>query len=504
MQSRTKNATRNAFAGIINRVVGLLIPFILRTALIKVLGEDYLGLSSLFSSILQVLNLADLGFSSAIVYCMYKPIAENDERSICALLNLYQKIYRTIGTIILIAGIALLPHLEIFIKGSYPDGLNLQLLYLMYLANTVISYFFFAHRKALLVAFQRSDVETNINSITQLVLDAAKIVLLFLLKNYYIYIFFLPLTTFISGMITSIVSYRMYPQYRSCGKIREEEKREIIKRVTALTIQRFGQTISTSLDSIIISSFLGLSLLAIYSNYFYIVSSLMSFIWVCISATTAGIGNSVVTEGIEKNYRNFRKLNIINQWAITWCVPCLVCLYQHFMNIWVGPTLLADNVLVILMVLYFYVGETRKVVIVYKDATGMWWADKWKPLVGCVVNFVLNIISVQVIGMKGVILSTIISYALIELPWETHVLFKEYFKFSEKIYYKDLIQFGIVAITASTISYNICVLFPNTGLFYFVVKGVICFLVANSLFFIFFGRREECKDIILMIRKKVK
>lgn len=501
MQSRTKNAARNAFAGIINRIVGLLIPFVLRTALIKVLGEQYLGLSSLFSSILQVLNLADLGFSSAIVYCMYKPIAENDDITICALLNLYQKIYRTIGTVILIVGIALLPHLELFIKGSYPEGTNLQVLYIMYLSNTVISYFFFAHRQALLTAFQRSDIESNINSITQLLLDAVKLILLFWLKNYYIYTFFLPLTTFVSGLITSMVSYKLYPQYRSFGKIGTEEKREIIKRVGALTIQRFGQTISTSLDSIIISSFLGLSVLAIYSNYFYIVSSLISFIWVCVSATTAGIGNSVVTEKIEKNFKNFKKLNLLNQWTICWCVPCLICLYQHFMNIWVGPTLLADDGLVILMVVYFYVGETRKVVMVYKDATGMWWADKWKPLVGCIVNLIFNIISVQVIGMKGVILSTIISYMLIELPWETHVLFKEYFKFSEKIYYLDLLKFAVVTIVATVLSWLSCCFLPTTGIVYFIVKGVICFAIANVIFGICFNKNEEFRELVLKLRK---
>lgn len=498
--SRTKNAARNAISGVFNRAVGLLIPFVLRTALIKVLGEQYLGLSNLFSSILQVLNLADLGFSSAIVYNMYKPIAEGDDQTVCALLNMYRKIYRVIGISILIVGLCLIPFLDKFISGDYPEGLNLTALYLMYLINTVASYLFFAYRKSLLSAFQRSDIETNINSITQIALDVVKLVLLFTLKNYYVYIFFVPLTTLVSGTITTIVSYRMYPQYRCIGTVDKSVKHEIVKRVSALAIQKFGNTISTSLDSIVVSSFLGLSLLAIYSNYFYIVSSLMAFIWVCISATTAGLGNSIVVDSIEKNYQNFKKLNMLNQWTICWCVPCLVCLYQHFMLMWVGENLTAGMDLAIYMTIYFLVGESRKVVMVFKDAAGMWWADKWKPIVGCSVNLFLNITSVQIIGINGVIISTIVSYLFVELPWETHVLFKNYFKISEKDYYIEMLKYWCLTFACTGISWCVCSFLPSTGFVSFCVKGCICVVVSNIMFYILYHNNiqfQQLKSLIL-------
>lgn len=500
--SRTQNATRNAVAGVFNRVVGLLIPFVLRTALIKVLGEQYLGLNNLFASILQVLNLADLGFSSAIVYSMYEPIAQNDTKTINALLNLYRKIYRGIGCIILLLGLAVMPFLECFIAGEYPKDLNLELVYLLYLLNTVIGYTCFAHRKSLLSAFQRSDIDNNVSSVVQIIIYILKLALLFLYKNYYLFVVFVPIATLVNNIITAVVSYRMFPSYRCEGKLDLVKTKEITKRVGALTIQKFGNTISTSLDSIVISSFLGLTISAIYSNYFYIVSALISFIWVCVSSATAGIGNSIVKESVEKNYTDFKLMNMLNQWCISWCAPCLLCLYQHFMKLWVGEELTYSFNIVICMVLFFYVAETRKVVLVYKDAAGMWWADKWKPLVGCLINLVFNVISVQYIGIIGVILSTIISYLFVELPWETHVFFKNYFKKNELLYYKELIKYLLVTVVNCLLCWFVCNKMPNEGVLFLILKGCICFCIANIFFYFAFHNTMEFKVLKAKIRGK--
>ena len=497
--SRTKNAVRNAIAGALNRMVGVFMPFILRTVLIKVLGEQYLGLNNLFSSVLQVLSLADLGFHSAIVYSMYRPIIEKDHEKICALLNLYRKFYTIIGIIVLVVGLAFIPLLKYIIKGGYPDNLNITVLYLMYLSNTVFSYIFFAYRRALFSAHQRSDIGNNVNSVIQVVMDIAKLIILFVTKNYYLYILFLPLSTLLSNILIYIFSCRKYPQYRCIGKIDRITKNEIVKKVSALAIQRFGNTISTSLDNIVVSGFLGLSSVAIYGNYFYIVSSLLSFINVCISGTTAGVGNGIVVESVDKNFKTFKKINMINQWIISWCVPCLLCLYQHFMNLWVGKNLMMGTGFAVCMVVYFYVAETRKVVQVFKDAAGMWWADKWKPLAGCLTNLIFNIVSVQYIGMYGVILSTIISYLFIELPWETVVLFKNYFKGYWRGYVKDNLSYlGVMGI-ASVILWIICKKMPETGIFFFIIKGTVCFGISNILFIIAFFRREEFAELYKLI-----
>ena len=195
---RVKNTIKNTVSGFIFRIIGLVMPFIVRTVMIKKLGIDYLGLNSLFSSILQVLSLSELGFSSAIVFAMYKPIAEGDEDRICVILKLLRNAYYIIGTVILVVGCAIIPAVPYLIKGGeYPNDINLYILYGIFLLNTVISYFFFAYKGLLLTAHQKSSVENNIFSIVNLLMYVAQIVFLFVFSNYYIYIICLPVATLI-------------------------------------------------------------------------------------------------------------------------------------------------------------------------------------------------------------------------------------------------------------------------------------------------------------------
>lgn len=491
--SRKKNTIRNALSLTLNRCVGLLIPFVMRTIIIKVLGEQYLGLSNLFTSILQVLSLADLGFNSAIVYSMYKPIAEGDKKQICSLLCLFRRIYLFIGVLIACVGLCVIPFLDELIKGSYPNGLNITALYLMYLANTVISYIFFADRKALLTAHQRSDIENNINSITQIFFDVIKIIILLLLKDYYLYVLFLPITTFTSGLCSYLMSMKMYPYLKPIGYVDQYSRNSIIKRVFAISIQRFGNTISTSLDSVVISSFIGLTAVAIYGNYFYIVSSLISFAGGAIASATASIGNSIVTEKTDKNFEIFKKINMINQWFLIWSIPCLACLYQYFMNLWVGDSLMADMTFVWLMIVYFYLAQSRRVVQVYKDAAGLWLPDKWRPIVGCLVNLLFNVISVRYIGIHGVILSTVISYLFVEIPWETIILFRFFFNGNLKRYILDNLGFLACIIITTFVGMTVCSLMKVNGISGFFVRGIICFVEANIVFVMVYKNTNEFK-----------
>ena len=395
----------------------------------------------------------------------------------------------------------MLPFLPKLINGVYPQEISIHVLYLMYLSNTVISYLFFADRKSLLAAHQKSYFENNINSICQFFFDVVKIVLLFLTKNYYFYVVFLPITTLVSSTISGIYSYKVFPQYRARGQVSKQDKKEILKKVSALSIQKFGNTISTSLDNIIVSSSIGLTAVAIYGNYFYIVSSLLSFLAGIISSSTAGIGNSMASQDMERNYVLFKKINMLNQWMLVWSVPCLVVLYQHFMKMWVGESLMLGFSFVLCMVTYYYIAESRRVVQVFKDAAGMWWEDKWKPLVGCIVNLVFNIVTVRYWGVYGVILSTVISYLFIELPWETIVLFKKYFKCKLMNYIKQSIQYLTVILLVTILSSILCKYISIEGIIGFFVKGIIAFFISNLIFVFTFRYTEEFKGLLEMIMK---
>ena len=187
VSNRTINAKRNITSGYVNKCISLLLPFIMRTVIIREFGEKYLGLGSLFSSILQVLSMAELGFSSAIVFSLYKPLAEKNTSTVCALLSYYKKIYRIVGSVILVVGILLTSFLPYFIKDEVPSNINIYYLYLIFLINTVISYFAFAYKSSLLVADQRQDLINNTNTVILIFSFVIQVFLIFFFKNYYLY-----------------------------------------------------------------------------------------------------------------------------------------------------------------------------------------------------------------------------------------------------------------------------------------------------------------------------
>ena len=234
IESRTKNATRNIIWGMLNKFASLVFPFILRTTIIHMLGSEYLGLNSLFTSVLNVLSLAELGFGSAMVYSMYKPIVENDSKTICALLNLYKKIYRRIGIIILFLGLLLLPFISYFINGDVPTDINIYQLYLIYLGNTVASYFLFAYRTSLLSAHQRSDILSKVSTLFTVLRSLLQFILLLAFKNYYLYAVQLLICTCLINIVDARIAAKMYPYYYCKGEIDNNLAKTIKSKVFAL------------------------------------------------------------------------------------------------------------------------------------------------------------------------------------------------------------------------------------------------------------------------------
>ena len=282
---RTKNATRNIVFGLIQRIYITFVPFLMRTAMIYIMGVQYLGLSSLFSSILQVLNLAELGVGNAMVYSMYKPIAEDNGSKICALMKLYKIYYRIIGAIIAGIGLVLTPFVPLLVKGDLPSELNIYILYLLNLGATVLSYWLFAYKNCLLTAHQRSDISTKISMFTTTIMYVAQFLVLITLHNYYIYIMVMLLVQALNNVITAVVVTKMYPEYEATGGIDKTEQQIINQRIKDLFTAKLGGVIVNSADTIVISAFLGLTLLAIYQNYFYIVTSIIAFFEIAVSYT---------------------------------------------------------------------------------------------------------------------------------------------------------------------------------------------------------------------------
>lgn len=501
---RTKNATRNIIYGVIVKVYQLLVPFFVRTAMIYGLGVEYLGLGSLFTSVLTVLNLTELGVGSAMVFSMYKPIAEDDTLKICALMRLYRKYYRIIGSIILVVGIAITPIIPKLVKGDVPNGISLIVLYWLNLGATVLTYFLFAYKNSLLSAHQRLDVCDKITLVISTLQYALQIGAIFL-KNYYLYVIAALFTTALNNIITAVMVDKMYPDYKPEGRLEKREIKIINHRIRDLFTSKIGSVVVDSADSIVISAFLGLTALAMYNNYYYIMSAIFGFIGIIFYACMAGIGNSIIIESDEKNYNDLKKFLLIISWIAGVCTCCLLCLFQPFMRIWVGEKYMLSMPMVICMCCYFFLHEINRLINTYKDAAGMWHEDRWRPLVVSITNLGLNLLMVQYIGLFGILLSTVISMLFVGMPWLLYNLFTVIFHRNAFGFILRTLWYVVVTVISCVIFYWLCSYITIDGVIGFILKGIVVFVGANVVFLVSTFKLQEftqTKEMALKIVKR--
>lgn len=497
---KSKNTKRNIIYGIINKTVTLLLPFLIRSIIIYFLSAEYLGINSLFSSIIQVLNLTELGFSSAIVYSMYKPVAENDEETICALLNFYRKAYFIIGCVVLVIGLSLLPFLDKLINGDYPSGLNIRIIYLFYLINTVLSYMLFAYKNSILNAYQRTDILSNVNTITLSGMYLVQIVILTITKNFYLFVVMMPFFTLLNNIIIAVISKRMYPQYVCKGKVSKDLLSGMKKQVSGLMVTKLCAVTRNSFDSIFVSAFLGLTTTAMYGNYYYIMNAIIGVLMVVSNSMLAGVGNSIVTDSVEKNYKDLQKINFIYMWIAGWCTICLLCLYQPFMKIWVGEELMFSIPVMISFCIYFYALEMGVVRGVYSDAAGLWWENRYRAIAEAIANIILNYCLVQFMDVMGIIIATLISLLIINFGLGSQIVFKYYFK-NKKLheYFLCHVKYFLVTAFISIITYLIIGTVTVDGILGLLIKAFICVILPNILYILIYRRNDMYKSSVSWI-----
>ncbi len=501
---RTKNATKNIIFGIALKIYQIIVPFLMRTAMIYCLGIEYLGLNSLFTSILQVLNMAELGVGSAMIFSMYKPIASDDSEKICKLMNLYKIYYRFIGLAIAIVGVIICPFVPYLIKSDLPEGMNVYVLYLLNLSATVLSYWLFAYKNSLLHAHQRIDVISKVTLIINTIEYILQFMVIFIWKNYYLYVIILLLNQICINIVTSKVVDKMYPNYEAKGKLKKQEVKEINQKVKDLFTAKIGGVIVNSADSIVISAFLGLTMLAIYQNYYYILTAIIAVVLVIFNSCTAGIGNSIIVESKEKNYQDLNKFTFIIVWIAGLCTCALLCLYQPFMQWWVGEDLLLGFSAVVCFCVYYYVYEINSLLNVYKDAAGIWHKDRWRPLITALVNLTLNLILVNFIGIYGVILSTVLSTLIVGFPWLIYNLFDEIFKRSPKKYLLKLLKYTVIVIIMAVIIYWCTSFVKGCSIISLIIRAIICFIIYNLIMYIIFKNSTEMIEVKKLIKKALK
>ncbi len=504
-ESRVSNASRNLVFGMFLKGYQILMPFLMRTAMMKFMGMEYLGLNSLFGSVLWVLNLAELGVGSAMVYSMYQPIIDGDKEEICALLNLYKKYYRIIGAVIAAVGLVLTPFIPHLIKGDVPSDTNVYIVYLLNLLCTVMTYWLFAYKNSLLVAHQRNDVASKVMLVTNTFQYGVQFLIVILLQDYYWYLVAAIVTQVCTNIITAKMASKLYPEYEPKGQLPRSHVENINGKIKDLFTSKLGNVIVSSCDSIVISAFLGLVVNAVYQNYFYILTAVMGIVKVVFDSCTAGIGNSILVDSEEKNYKDLKKLTFITVWLTAFCSASLLCLLQPFMKLWAGEGSMFAFSAVICFVVYFFVDQMNQLLLTYKDAAGIWHEDRFRPLATAFTNLILSIIMIQFWGVYGVLWATVISKVVVGMPWLFYNLSTVLFKRNMKNYILRMIGYAIITAVVCGVTYFACTVVTAGGILGLAIKAIMCVIISNLLLLLIFFKSKEfenTKNIVLRVLKR--
>lgn len=487
--NRTVNSVRNSFWGLTAKLLAMICSFFFRMFIIREIGAAYIGLNGLFGSILKVLSISELGLGSAIVYMMYKPVAEGDLPEIGKLLNTIRKLHKYIGLFILVAGCCVYPFLDKLVKNNTGIDVNIYLLYSIYLFDTVVSYFAFAYRSSLFSAHQRSDILHKITLILEVIKYVTQALVLFFLKNYYLYVLVSAFIVILRNIILYIYSRRVYPDIQCKGTITTEQKKSIMSKIVPLVGHRIGGMVIVSIDDMILSAFLGISVLTQYDNYYFVFSSIVTLLTIMRNSMLASLGNKLYTSSGDELYFTFKKIHFFWMCVVGWCTCCLAGLFQPFIGMWAGKKYVYDDSIMLCICLYFFAWQFRALNLTMRDAAGLWEPDRFKPIIGMALNLILSIIFVKITGsVLGVLLPTIFIMFTIYFPWETTVLFKHLFHRSPKEYLMItaglfatiILCFGATYFTTSRIADN--------GIFPFLLRIALCISIPAVIFFIIYHK----------------
>lgn len=505
--SRVEKTLKNTISSLGVQAGNTILNFISRTVLIKKLGETYLGINGLFSNILTMLSLTELGVGAALIYLMYKPMAENDEERLNVLMGVYSKIYTAVGIIVLIIGIGLTPFITFFMKET-PDIQHIYLIYMLYVINMASSYFL-VYKSSIITVAQKAYIVTLVKFAFNIIQNITQIVVLLMTKNYILFYFCTIIFTLVGNIVISKKAEKLFPflKKKSKKKLEQEEKKEIIKNVSAMFVHKIGSFIVLGTDNLLIGKFVGIVEVGLYSNYVMFTAPITSLVSSLMDSVTASVGNLVNYEDKERVHQVFKNIYFMTCWLVGFCAVALCVLCNPFITIWLGERYIFAEHIVMIIVLNFYLTLIRKPANVFKETLGLFWNDRYKSIIEAMVNLVVSIILVKKVGIFGVFLGTTISTVAVCLWVEPYILYKRYFGIHLLDYFKMFFKYTLTNILAIVIIKVIMAQVTVNGFFTFVIAFLLSMIIPNALYILFFYKSREMKyfvDIFKGILSKFK
>ena len=503
--SRINNFIKNTVIGIISQFFSLILSFVSRTIFIKILSESYLGINGLFSNILSTLSFIELGFGTAIIYMMYKPVAERDKERIKTLVNYYKQVYFKIGCAMLILGLMVIPFMKYIIKEPPLISENLILIYILFLINTCIGYFY-SHKTAIINANQKNYIITLYNQIFKWIQLVFQIIILLVTHNYILYLLIQILCTFFNNIFISIKADKMYPyiKEKKFEAISNEDKENMNNKIKSLIFYKLNPSILNGSDNLILSAMVGVSMVGIYSNYYLITNYLFLFLNQITSSLESSIGNLNSSAPKEKKEDIFYKVLFLCFLVYGIVSVLLMALVNDFINIWIGEKYLFNNLIVFSIVLYLYVNGVCFACYSFRTTTGLFEKAKLVPLVEVVLNIAISIVLVKIIGVSGVFFGTTIARWLTFFWTDPKLLYNNLFeKNNIKKYFIKYFRYLFIVLFVGVCVFKISQFILVDNYLFWFIKAIILSILTLFLFVLFTFKTVEFNYVYSLIKTKL-
>lgn len=496
-KSRTENSFNNVFTGMMLRMVTLLLAFVSRTMFIRLLGDGCLGLNGLFTSLLQMFSLAELGIGQAITFYMYKPIAEENRRRLTALVRFYKLAYRVIGIAIGVIGVALIPFLPKLVNLEQDTGYNLTLIYLLYLANTVVTYLFFSYARTVLSAHQQDYVSNKVDAVFILVSTGLEILALWLTENFIVYLLVRLALLVLKNVILGFMTLRKHPYIweKTDERLSKDDFRQMFKDVYAIFVVRLSSQLFNSTDNLFISAMLGTVLAGYNSNYLMIINAVYGIISTVIYSCNASVGNLCAEGNKPKAEGVFRTMDFINFWISFFCGVCLYRLLNPFISLVWGEKYLFSLPTVWLMAANFYVVSALYTLFAFRQGFGLFQYCIYNQLFAAIANIILDYILCKRMGLAGLQIATLVAnLAFCVFPYAKN-LYQVGFGMPSKGYVLRILRgMGLFVLGCAVVDLA-CLPFDNS-LGGFICQMLICAVVPNVALLALFFRSADFKKAV--------
>ena len=506
---RTKYTIINAIVNIGGQFLTMLLNFIGRMVFIRYLSAAYLGVNGLFTDILSILNFAELGIGTAMIYSMYEPAAHNDEQKLARLMNLYKWMYRAVAASVLLFGLILLPFLPVLIKGG--EGIeHIRLIYMMYVINSASSYLM-NYKNSIYQAYQKSYVRATWALVFDVIRVAGQIVVLILTRNFILYLLVQLVAQFMPNIIISVKADREYPYLKHCRELPDKEERSgILKNIGAMSIHKLATVIVNNTDSLLMSSFIGLTAVGIYSNYRMVIINVQNIIVKLLSAFTGSVGNLSASEEPAKVYRIYREMDFMFFVLNAYFAAGMFILINPFIAIFFGGQYCFSTVTVALIITSFFITGLRRVNLIFREGMGLFWNDRYKAVAESIINLVVSLLLVKPFGIAGIVGGTIVS-TVTTCAWiEPYVLMKhgikEEWQARLRRYFAEYAEHCALTAAISAAGWYAASRFPIDHIGKFLAAGVLYTVVFAAVIMLCYRKTEEYSSLkarcLALVRRK--